>query len=169
MFSINLSKREKSIFIITAVLIAAALLFNFLLEPGIEKFRTANNEIAVKKAVIKKYAGLLEKKDLITAEYSRYAGSDKDISQVLNYLENLAGSLRVRTRNIKPGQVFESVLYNEYKLELEVEGEPEYIIKFLSEIARFPALIVLKKFDLKLFSQDPLMFKGTIILSKILI
>ncbi|MDP2911677.1 MAG: type 4a pilus biogenesis protein PilO, partial [Candidatus Omnitrophota bacterium] len=63
----------------------------------------------------------------------------------------------------------EKGLYKEYVIDLQIEGQMENIIKFVSQLEKLPTLVALKKFDFKLVSQNPPIFKGTIILSKILL
>ena len=169
MIAINLSKREKYIFIIAVFFIGSALLYNLVLEPGFKKWRAANAEIAAKSARINIGIRLLERRNAIIQEYNRYAKSTKNISAVLSYVENLSDSLGIRTSNIKPGQGIEKGLYKEYYIELQIEGRFPEIIKFLSELVKLPNLLTLKKCDFRSSPENPAIFKGTIILSKLII
>jgi len=166
---IKLSKRERYIFTITGAFIAVALLYNFIFEPGFKKWQLANAEIEAKKAGINKGIRLLENRNSIIEEYNRYAKSTKNISKLLNYMENLAGSLGIKTSNMKPGQAIDKEFFKEYSIELQIEGQLQDIIKLLSELIKLPTMAVLKEFDFRLISQNPPIFKGTIIFSKILI
>ena len=169
MLYVKLSKRERYIFTATAVFIAAALLYNFIFEPAFKKWQLVNTEIEVKKARINKGIRLLENRNSIIEEYNKYAKSTKNISKLLNYMENLAGSLGIKTSNIKPGQAIDRDFFKEYSIELQIEGQLQDIVKLLSELVKLPTMAVLKKFDFRLVSQNPPIFKGTIIFSKILI
>jgi|GEM_PF-1053805 len=169
MAHINLSKRERYIFIVSAALVSAALLYNFALEPNIKKWRLINTEITVKKARMDKGIRLLKRRDSIIEEYNKYAKTTKNISKILGYMENLADSLGVKTGNIKPGQAVDKGLYKEYIIELQIEGQMQHIVKFLSGLVKLPTLVVLKKFDFRVVSQNPLIFKGTVTLQKIII
>lgn len=169
MISMNFSKREKYIFTITIIFIALALVCNFIFGPCIKKWQILNNEIAAKKARMAKDIRLMERRDPIIKEYNRYAKATKNISMILSGIENQAYSLGIKTSNIKPGQAIERMYYKEYAVELQIEGEMGDIIKFLSGLVKLPTLAALKKFDFKLISQNPRIFKGTIILSKIII
>jgi len=169
MIAINLSKREKYIFIATITFIASVLLHNFIFEPGLKKWQAANNEIITKRAKIDKGVRLIQKRDDIIREYNRYAKSTKNISNILSDVENLADSLGIRTSNIKPGQAIEKGLYKEYSIELQIEGRFPEIIKFLSELIKLPTFAALKKCDFRAVTENPSIFKGTIILSKIII
>lgn len=166
---VKLSKREKYIFTAAAIFIAVALVYNFIFEPGFKKWQLVNTDIEVKKAGINKGIRLLENRNSIIEEYNKYAKSTKNISKLLNYMENLAGSLGIKTSNIKPGQAIDKEFFKEYSIELQIEGQLQDIIKLLSELVKLPTMAVLKKFDFRLVSQNPPIFKGTIIFSKILI
>ena len=166
---INLSIRERYVFIVSVVFIIIALLYNFIFEPGLKKWRILDNEIDAKRAVLNRYFILLGEKDSIIKEYNRYAKATSNISKILSYMEGKADSLGIKTSNIKPGQAIEKEFYRGYDIELQIEGELEDIIKFLSEIIKFPNMVALKKFDFRLISQNPSVFKGIIVLSKIII
>ena len=166
---INLSIRERYVFIVSVVFIITALLYNFIFEPGLKRWLILDNEIDAKRAVLNRYFILLGKKDSIIEEYNIYTKATKNISKILSYMEVKADSLGIKTSNIKPGQAIEKGFYRGYDIELQIEGELEDIIKFLSEIIKFPNLVALKKFDFRLISQNPSVFKGTIVLSKIII
>ena len=169
MLRMNLSKREGYIFKATIIFAAIALIYNFLAEPYFKKWQFMNNEIEIKKVRMNKGARLLQRKNSIIEEYNKYAKTTNSISRVLNYMESFADSLGIKTSNIKPGQAIEKGLYKEYVIDLQVEGQMENIIKFVSQLEKLPTLVALKKFDFKLVSQNPPIFKGTIILSKILL
>lgn len=169
MISVNVSKREKRIFIITIILTIIALLYNFIFEPGLKKLQILNNEITAKTARMNKGIRLRERRDSIIHEYNRYAKSTKNISKILSEVESYADSIGIKTSNIKPGQAMEMGFYEEYVVELQIEGEMNNIIKFLSGVLKWPTIAVLKKFNFRLISQNPSIFKGTIILSKVII
>jgi len=145
------------------------LSYNFILEPGFKKWRALDNEITAKKAKMVKDIRLIKERDSIIKEYDRYAKSAKNISMILSDVENQAYSFGIKTSDIKPGQIIEKALYKEYNIELQIEGQMPAIIRFLSELVKPPTMVILKKFDFKLISQNPSIFKGTITLSKILI
>ena len=169
MLPINLSKREKYIFTAAIVFVAMALLYNFLAEPCLKKWQFMDNEIKIKKVRMNKGLRLLQRRNSIIEEYNQYAKTTNNISKVMNYMENLADSLGIKTSNIKPGQAIEKGLCKEYVIDLQIEGQMENIIKFVSQLESLPTLAALKKFDFKLISQNPSIFKGTIILSKVLL
>ncbi len=165
----SISKREKYIFSITIIVIVAAFLYNFIIEAGFKKWQILNNEIAVKRARMNKGIRLIKRRDSIIQEYNEYVKSAKNISNILNDMERQADMLGIKTSNIKPGQEIEKDFYKECAIELQIEGEMANIIKFVSQIAKSPILAILKKFDFSLISQNPSVFKGTVIFSKLII
>lgn len=169
MIHISLSKREKYISIVTLSFIAIAILYNFILEPGIKKWQTIDGEMAAKKVKLNKGVRLLERRDVIIQEYNKYARSTKNISKILGYIEELANTVGVRTSNIKPGQETDKGFYKENSIELQIEGQFPDIIKFLSELIKLPTLVTLNKCDFRSTPENPAIFKGTIILTKIII
>ena len=169
MIHVSLSKREKYIFTAALVFIGIAILYNFIFEPGIKKWQAASRDITAKKARLNKGIRLLERRNDITQEYNKYVKSAKNISKILSYVEELANNIGIMTSNIKPGQGVEKGLYKEYNIELQIEGQFPDIIKFLSELTKLPTLVTLKKCDFRAISENPAIFKGTIILTKIII
>lgn len=166
---ISLSKREKYIFIATVGFIAVAILYNFIFEPVFKKWSALNNEITAKKTRLNKEIRLLQKADSIIQEYNTYAKSSKNISKILNYIENLSDSLGIKTSNIKPGSEVQKEFWKEYSIEVQIEGQFSDIIKFLSELIKLPCFVTVQKFDFRTVAEDSDVFKGTLILYKIVI
>lgn len=165
----HLSKREKHILALTIVIISSILLYNFIFEPALKKWQAVNMDIAMKKAKFYKGLRLLEKRNAIISEYNQYAASSKNISQILNYIENLADKSEVRTSNIKPSPARQDELYKEYTIEVQVEGQFPDIIRFLSELIKQPTFVTVRKIDFRTLQENPNLFKSRVILSKITI
>lgn len=165
----KLSKREQYIFIGTIIAIACALLYNFVFDPLFKKVQTVNAEISLKKVKLAKAAILLQKRDSIVKEYNNYSKSSRDIPKILNYIENLSASFGLKTSNIKPGPGVNKGEYKEYIIEVEIQGRLPDIIKFLSELIKFPAMLFPQRFEYRASQENPDIFKGTVILSKVVI
>lgn len=165
----KLSKREKYIFIITIGIIIMGMAYNFIFEHLFKRWEALNSEIIAKRAKFNKEIRLLENKNSIILEYNNYAKAYKNSSRVLNYIEKLADSLNIKTSNIKPGQATDKAFYQEYFIELQIEGQFPEIIEFLSDISKLPCFVTIKKFDFRRDLENPHLLKGTIILSKIII
>lgn len=166
---IRLSKREKCIFIIAIGVIIMGMAYNFIFEHLFERWGLLNNEIIAKRAKFNKEIRLLENRNSVISEYNNYARGYKNSSRVLSYIEKSAGSLNIKTSNIKPGQTADKVFYQEYFIELQIEGRFPEIIEFLSGISKLPCFVTIKKFDFRRDQESLYLLKGTVILSKIII
>ncbi|OIO32988.1 MAG: hypothetical protein AUJ70_04240 [Candidatus Omnitrophica bacterium CG1_02_40_15] len=164
---IKLSKREKYIVVITISVIIMGMLYNFIFVHLFKRWEAADSEIIAKRAKFNKEIRLLENRNSIISEYNNYAKAYKNSSRVLNYIEKLADSLNIKTSNIKPGQITDRDFYQEYFIELQIEGRFPEIIEFLSGISKLPCFVAIKKFDFRRGLDNPHLLKGTIILSKI--
>ncbi|MDO8602770.1 MAG: type 4a pilus biogenesis protein PilO [Candidatus Omnitrophota bacterium] len=164
-----ISRRENYIFIAAMALIVTALLYNFIIEAGFKKWQVLNSEIAARRAIMNKGIRLMKRRDFIVQEYNEHAKVTKNISRILNDIERQADVFGVKTSNIKPGLEIEKDFYREHSMEIQIEGDMADIIKFISQIAKPPTQAILKEFDFSLVSQNPPVFKGTIVLSKIII
>jgi len=165
----NLSRREKYIFIVTAAIIISALAYNFIIETFFKKWSSINNEITIKKARLGKGLRLLENRNAIINEYNTYTASLKDISKILGYMEKQALSSGIKTSNIKPRPVVQEGLYKEYVIELQIEGAFSAINSFASRLLKPPLFITIKRFDLRTAAGASSNLRGTLILSKLLI
>lgn len=169
MIRTSLSKRERYIFIVTVGVIISALMYNFIFEPTIKRWNSINNKIMLKKAMFRKGLRLLEDRDSIINEYNIHAMSLKNMSKILRHTEELADSFGIKTANIRPRPVAKKEIYEEYIIELQIEGELANINKFVSTLIKAPLFITVKRFDLRSITETPSRFKGTLILSKIII
>ena len=165
----NLSKREKYIFIVTVAIIMSALAYNFIIEPIFKKWHSVNNEIIIEKTRLKKGLKLLDDRNTIINEYNTYAASLKNMSKILSYIEKEALSSGIKTANIRPRPVIQKELYKEYVIELQIEGTFSSINKFVSELINSPIFITVKRFDLRAVTGTSSYLKGTLILSKLII
>ena len=164
-------KREKYLFIFTVVIIASAVIYNFMLGPLFEKWTSLDNEVIAKKTVLKKGLRLLEKKDAIVKKYNFYAKTPKNISNILSHIEKKALSFDIKTSDVKPRTVIQKDIYGEYVIELQIQGSIDKINKFISELLKPPLFIAIKGFDIRMpeiegFASE---VNGTLTLSKIII
>lgn len=166
---IDLSRREKSIFIVTMIFASLALVYNFIVEPAVRKWDDLNRDIYVKKVVLRKWARSVNHSREIIKRYTDYTSSFKGVSSVLNSIENQAAALGVTTTNIKPGPIRRKDVYGECEIELQIEGEVRSVQSFISTLIRPPIRLTLKKFDFRSKPENPAYLKGTLVLSKLII
>lgn len=163
------SKREKHILIITAFILISALVYNFIMEPLVKKWQGINREILAKEIRFKKGSKLVSNRDVIIKEYKSCETSLKDISKILAYIETQSVSSGVKIAGMRPRPIVQKDFYQEYTIELQIEGTLGGINKFLSELIKSPVFVSLKKFDLRVLSENSSYLKGSLLLSKIII
>jgi len=168
MINLKLSQREKYIFITSLIVIGAALSYNFIIEPFLDKWKTIDSKIMITKARLKKGIRLLNGKDDIINRYKNYSYSGKDISDILNYIENKASSLGIEILNIAPLPLIENEFYDELLIKIEIECEFIDIKRFTSELLERPVFFV-KEANIKVTEKPSLKTKATLILSKTII
>ena len=169
MLQFSLSKRERYIFIITIAAIVLGLAYGFIFEPILKKWEVVNKQIVIKETKIKKGIKLLKERNTIIKDYNTYAESFRNISKILNYVEKQSEVSGIKTFNISPRPVNEKELYREYIIEVQVEGSFPAINRFISELTKFPVFISLEKLELNTVTGETSNFKGTLVLSKIII
>ena len=164
-------KREKYLFIFTIVIIAGAVIYNFILGSLFEKWTSLDNEIIAKKTALKKGLRLLEKRDAIIRKYNFHAKTPRNISNILSYIEKKAISFGIKTSNVLPRPVIQKDLYREYIIELQIQGSIDRINKFTSELLKPPLFITIKRFDIRMpeANTSASEVNVTLILSKFLI
>jgi Tfp pilus assembly protein PilO len=144
-------------------------MYNLIFERIFKRWSGLNNEVVLKKTELRRDIKLLENRNNIISGYNTYAKSIKNISNILGYVQKLADSCAIRTANIRPNPLIQKELYKQYTIELQVEGSFLDITKFLNELIKSPLFITIEKFDLRAQRETPSYFKGTLILSKIII
>ncbi len=169
MIRLNLSRRERYIFIVAVAFLGLAILYGLVFRPFFRKWKGLDSEIIAKSIEFKKGLRLLKDKDVIIDQYNTYARSLKGMSEILSYIEKEADSSGIKTANIRPRPAIQKAFYKEYVIELEIEGDFPAINEFAAGLIKLPAYISIKKFDLRSTGEVSSRLKGTLILSKPLI
>jgi Tfp pilus assembly protein PilO len=165
----HLSRREKYIFIIAVITVVSAITYKFIFEPVLKKMTDLDKELFVKTAALRKSRALLQNRNGIIEEYNSYAVSFESASGILSYIKKQADSSKIKTANMKPLPVSQKELYSEYTIELQIEGEAENIVKFISALNVPPVFITVKKFNLRAENNPDSYLKGILILGDVLL
>lgn len=151
-----LSLREKLILIVTVVIIAIAIGFNLFIVPVLTKNAALNNEINIARSKLKKYAGLLNRKEHIHNEYNKIAltlrRNDTEKNGFMNLLtemENLAKQAKIQIIDIRPQGTTKTVSsQKESRIELRTEGDLESYPRFIYNIENSALLLTIDNFQL---------------------
>lgn len=160
----RLSKREKYIFTLAAVIIISAMLCNVVFKPCVNRWNCLNREISIKEVRLKKVSRLFENRDEIIKKYNDRVFLSKGISSILNYIEARSNVLGIKISNIKPKSLPQKQTQNGHEIGLEIEGEAKNIQRFISAMVDPPMSMGLRRFDFRTQPKNPTYLKGTLTL-----
>jgi len=150
-----MTKREKLILFITIAVVIFGIVFNFFIAPILKESQRLNSEINITTAKLRRYLGLISKKESIQNKYDKFI-TGKNLSQeskdpfvvALSLLEDMAKDANIRIVDIRPQTSKNLDLYKEIVVDLRTEGDIESYLKFLYSIENSLTLLKIKKFQL---------------------
>ncbi len=155
MFLSKLSKRERYVAYIAAIVLVFFFFSRVMLRPIINKSNALNQEIAIQEKRLEKYLNILFQEDAINNNYKKYVDNlkqthsdEEEIAELLSEIEKIAKKTAVFLSDIKPLSVKKVDFYKEYVVELEVESEIASLIDFTYQLEKSPRLLKVEKFHL---------------------
>jgi len=154
-FYSRLSKREKTIFYITVVVVFLLLFVKLLIEPFIDKMRSQREEIANKRKLIELDLRLLAAEDIITQEMKKYenyfsqAGSaEEEIIYIQQEIQSIADRLGVYIGYIRSSETLQQGFFTIYYIMVNCEGEMPGIVEFMYELENSTKLLSVEKYSI---------------------
>ena len=151
----GLSKRERYILYICVTVIASSLLYNFVLEPAVRRWRSLGKEILVQRAKLEKNLKVIAREESARREYERYAGyieqkgsDEEEMALLLREIEMLASNSGVRITDIKPRPVKDMKFYKKYTIEVESESEIRSLTRFVYQLQKSKQLLKVQRLRL---------------------
>ncbi|MCU0665999.1 MAG: hypothetical protein MUF05_02780 [Candidatus Omnitrophica bacterium] len=133
-----ISQREKSFFIIAALVIILAMAFNYIVAPLLKTNDTYSKEISVSRSRILKYMHLVDKKSGIQKKYSKLLPGLNTRGQAtdsmllaLTTIERDAKASGVKIIDLRPRQTKRSTIYKENIVDLKTSGDIVSQTKFI--------------------------------------
>lgn len=173
-FFSKLSKEEKTVFIVTGVLVSAAFFDMAIIRPFTDKMTEIKDVIALKEKSLRLYLANLSQKDMILKKYEGYSqyiekiGTDEESqAAILQELEAIALDSGVALTDVKPYPPKSTRFYKEFSMDLQLEEPMDKIIIFLYKLNNSPQLIRGDKLRLNLDSQNMAIIKAEITVSKV--
>lgn len=171
----NITKREKTIFLITFVVILIMLCYNFLIEPLTKKITFANNEIGVSQIELNKIQRLLLEREEILSFYEQYAkdvkikgASDEEaIANFLSNVESLARKSSVLINDVKPKPTKDFDNYKKFSFDLEIDGSIDNITKFIYELESSSEAIKVERLQISVKTGKDDILKADLTISKL--
>ncbi len=172
----NLTKREKTITVLTILFVAIFLLYTQVVERVIKRWMNLDKEITSKSIKLKKDIKLLSKKDTIEKEYKKFLSSiksgmseEEEAANVLADIETVAKNNSFSIINIKPSPSIDTPSYKEIIFEVSSESGINELIKFIYDLQSLKKLIKVKRLSLSAKVAEAGTLKSTLYLTKILI
>lgn len=159
-----LNKREKVFLCLTVTLIIFTAGFNLLIAPVLRKSDDLNSEIALNKAKLNRYLGLLSQREYIEQKYGEFApgvnlspDGRQGRAGVLSELETLAEISNIRIIDLRPESSPGQTSHREIDISLRTEGMMEEYLRFIYDIESSPFLLRIKKLQLNSRPHSPLL------------
>ena len=170
----RLRRRERIILYLTFVVVVSSLIYNFLLEPIVERYRLLNQEVIRNQVKLQKYLSLLRQKERIKQDFDKISeGLKTDYSEqeqmalILSEIEGLSRRSSVHITQIKPQPTKDFGTYKEFPVEIRAEAKIENLSQFIYNLQNSPQLLRTKKLFLNTKSATSDILETTILISKI--
>jgi len=171
----SLSKRERAVLFLSLGVIAAAFIYNFVLEPFVNKWADLSGQISAKNAKLEKYIRLISRAQDYSEEYNRYAlpaegakSDEEQIALVLSFVESAARKTNVYINSMKPGSVKDKKFYKIFLIEADIEAPVKSLAAFLYDIENSPKMLKVKSIDINAKSAPANGVKTRVLISNIL-
>jgi len=152
-----LSKRERLILFAASAIIILGICFNFFLIPLLSRNASLNREIKVAREKLKKYTGLLSRKENIHASCAKISAlsaepgkEELSVAGMLSELENLAKGANLRIIDLRPQNPSQTASsLKESGVDLQTEGEIQGYLKFIYAVENSFLSLDIKRLQLK--------------------
>lgn len=173
----NLSKRERYIALATLSFLALAIVYNFILEPAVSRWRGLDDEMRSRLAVLKKDATIAANYTPIAAEYEKTVKQiktgksvEEETTDVLTQIETVSRSNSCLIVNIKPVGTKNLGSHRELLVEIAAEADIDRFSKFLYDIESSKGMMLkVRRATLSAKTGQPGTLRGNFIIGKILL
>lgn len=160
---LKLSKRERYVLYVSAVVILAVFFDKIVIKPLIERIEKLNKEIFIQEKTLQKSLYLLSQKELIVNEHEKYtkdlkqvSSDEEEKSRLLAEIEQTARKSSVSLKDVKLGSTERKGPYTKYSVTIVTESDIEYLVDFIYQLESSVRLLKIRSFYLapiKKFSE----------------
>lgn len=155
-FFSKLSKRERLLVIIAAVLVVLALMDMLVLGPILHHLNSVEGEINRKAAAIRRDLRILSFKEAILEEYAQYVrymdsgekSEEEIVAALLRKIETIASEKSVSISNVQPGDVLATSIFRVYKTSIAGQGALMNVLEFMYLLEESDYLFRVTKYEL---------------------
>lgn len=169
----RLSKRETGMFAVTAVVIVAAVLVQFVLKPLFQGGRDIDSLILARQQKLVKIKQQLATAKAADEQYAKLldsigrAGPDgQEGSSLLARVEAAANEANVHLLNMQPQAVSRQKLVNMYAVELQLSGPAAAVIKFMYALQAPPDNFFINELNLEKNADASGTISGRVVVAK---
>ena len=172
---VKLNEREKTIFIVCVVLIAAFGVFQLVLKPLKDAKENAADRIRVDERKLKKNLEIIKHSQSTEKQYQKLievmgtAGTEgAEVSTMVSRLEAAAKEADIHIANMQPQHsVVKQDIVRVFPVELVIDGQWAAITKFLYLVQSPPDLLNIEELNLEKYSDATAALRGRIVLSRV--
>jgi len=134
--AIHLSQREKHIAWLCMTVIAGAIIYNYILAPGVHFYDELRKDIEINEVALAKNQRIISLAGTISKNYQQLvhqvktSGSD-EINEMFTDIERIVSSTGVAITDVKPLETEEKEFYNQYMVNIEGEANIKDIATFI--------------------------------------
>ncbi len=176
MNKVHLSQREKFLSILTSVMAAIGLAYGGIYFPlhrasveVQEEIRAGERQLQKTIRTIHKGKFSEQEYQTITEHFKQTASDEQEMSSMLSQIEAIARGINIRIVDMKPRRPRTNDLYNQFFINLEIDGELVSITEFIHYLQNPPYFYHIDELRLNKVSPQVAGLKCQVTFSKILI
>lgn len=173
----KLTKRQKVLLIVTAVIVGFAIMNELVLGPIFSQLSTMDAEIHAKSQTIKRSLRYISLSNSVMKDYDKFANYISDankaqeeiIADHLREIENLANAHQVSIAKIESGNIEDNPLRRKYEVTIESEGALSDILAFMNDLEDSEYLFQINNYRLNPKTKQGDVIKAFMNVSRILV
>ncbi|MCK5654774.1 MAG: type 4a pilus biogenesis protein PilO [Candidatus Aureabacteria bacterium] len=171
----TLSKREKAILYSCIIMVVAAGLYVFIIEPTAKEWSELEKKVRSKETKLNRDLKIAAEKEQLNKKFTIVKQKLKTISSDegqpaswLTQLETLAGQAQLQISNIEPLPPKEYDFYKKSSIHMILSCNLAGLNKFLYKIQNLPAMVSVEKLEITPASRDASLLKVEMLISTVL-
>jgi Tfp pilus assembly protein PilO len=152
---IDSKKREKSLAVLTAVILGAIFVFTSIIDPQLKKHKVLSGRLSQLQLDLTKARGNLLIKDRIEKAYTQISpliaaqnSRQQQISEFTRLLDQIYSKLNVRIRSVKILPAAEENYYQKLSIRIEMTGFIKDFLGFIEAVEQCQSPIKIEQLDL---------------------
>ncbi|MFC1646234.1 type 4a pilus biogenesis protein PilO [Candidatus Omnitrophota bacterium] len=170
----SISKRERTIFSITILVISLSIIYSFILEPLYKEYTELNQEINTRHVQLAKNIRLLREKDIVRQEFKKYShrlkverSDEEEMATVLTEIEKIGNSTGIYLSDVKPQKIKDMDFYKVMIVEIRFQGAMQTLSKFIYELQNSALLLKASRLQINSKGAGQQLIEGVIQISRI--